>query len=152
MARIVNIPIAFEFQPQSAKWSMRRVVVRGWAKDRRKGLFSRYIGRADDVVVDISDEVNLYGSLRVHLEKEIDETEPAVMDWNDLPTAIREDATPSKNIEEIQGRDFEILVCEAPSDSSRGPDDGWEMRREFIKLRQDDPGPIEISAQVGCMG
>lgn len=136
MARIIKIPIAFEFQPQRAKWSMRRVVVRGWAKDRKRGLISRYLGLSDDLVVDISDLVNLYGTLGLPLG-EISEAEPAVMHWRDLPAAIRQDATPSKSMEQICGRDFEIFVCETPSGPSGEPDDGWAMRREFIKLKQD---------------
>jgi hypothetical protein len=154
MARIVNIPIAFEFQPQRAKWSMRTAIVRGWAKDLKKGVLTRYFGPADDVVVNVPDQLNVYGTLGLDETFDIplddsDSTLTAVMHWRDLPTAIQEGATQSKGREQIQGRDFQILLCETQTDSTRRPDDGWEMRREFIGLRKDDWALVQFLRKWG---
>ena len=142
MAQIVNIPLAFEFSPLRAKWSVRTVEIVGWAKDvRRRGL-APYFGSSDDVTVEVLETGalggldELYGMLKIPRGVS-DLKHPAVIHWRDIPTEIKATAGAEKNMEEIRGNSFHILTCESFESTFGRTGDAWSMRREFLKLKQD---------------
>lgn len=136
MAQIINIPLAFEFRPQKATWSVRTVEIKGWAKELRKPSLIRYLGPADDVVVEITEPgslTGLYGPLGMGRAP----APRVAMHWKDISADIRGAATRAKKMDEIQGRYFQILLCDSPLGGAKGPGDAWSMRKEFLSLKKE---------------
>src|SRR6202142_1709166 len=94
MAQIIYIPLAFEFRPLRAKWSVRTVEIEGWAKDVRRRSLAGYFGGSDDVTVELLEPGalgglgGLYGMLDMNRPAS-DLKHPAVLRWSDIPTEIK---------------------------------------------------------------
>jgi hypothetical protein len=154
MAQIIHIPLAFEFSPLRAKWSLRMVEIKGWAKDLRRRSIAPYFGSSDDVTVEVLEPGaygglgGLYGMLDIHREVS-DLKRPAVFHWSDIPTEIRAAATSAKNMEEIRGSNFHILACESYESGNGRTGDAWAMRREFLSMKQDSWALLEFLRKWG---
>jgi hypothetical protein len=79
---------------------------------------------------------SLHGMLGLHREPS-NLKRPAVIRWSDIPAEIKATATSAKNIEEIRGSSFHILVFDASESASGRAGNAWAMRTEFLRLKQD---------------
>jgi hypothetical protein len=140
VAQIIHIPLSFEFSPMRAKWTQRAVEIQGWAKDFKKpSLFFGHLGSSDDVLVDLRDHwalTGLYGMLGIHPAVK-DLKNLAVIHWADVPDDIKKIATSAKDMKEIRGLDFFILVCESRESAYPNTGDAWTMRKEFLSMKRD---------------
>jgi len=66
VAQIINIPLAFEFRPLRAKWTVRTVRIEGWAKDVKRRSLIGYVGSADDVTVEMLELGELGGLFDIY--------------------------------------------------------------------------------------
>jgi hypothetical protein len=154
VAQIINIPLAFEFRPLRAKWTVRTVRIEGWAKDVKRRSLIGYVGSADDVTVEMLELGELGGLFDIYGTLDAprgfsDLKRPAVVHWRDIPTEIQVTATTAKNMEQIRGDIFHILACESRESAYGRAGDAWEMRREFLRLKQDSWALLEFLRKWG---
>jgi hypothetical protein len=126
VAQHINIPIAFEWHPYPASWSIVTATITRWKPHSKKTRIEATVDRR---------------GTRYLVDFDV---------WELVKTLEHE----QKNIHgpEMQGYPVELLVCDVKLRARKRQDDPWPMREEFLRLKRDTKALLAFLNKWGVWG
>lgn len=133
MAQVIQLPIAFEFRPWHSSWRMTKGRVMEWRMISRR--------HQDEFVL-----VRPIESSTTVLEVEWPQLPK---EWQEIREELR--GKPSYLAARLGPRELPLLECRHVGEGkTRGKDDAWVMREEFLRLKQTPDALLEFLSYWGA--